>query len=253
MTDTVATSRGGMCSNPFGGEERIDRINLLDHLGSNAPSQRVLYSCVIQDAASNYLYALLGKNGTSVQEFFAAHQYFFRITSVDKESWGSRKVKKSYTQRGKKVLETHHLTDDEVMLMCFDKHYEFSGMEQHLCIEKFRIQLMDKRRRIVTNNWPQISSYVNGLYQKELSEIVPGSQVPMQVWQERLQEILIDPRDPYQLASLLYVPAKLKRSRKATKKKQLDGRFADLAKRLSLKQIEPLQSDWGPIAILTGG
>jgi len=216
MSET--SSRGGMCANPFGGEDRIDRVNLLEYLTSNAPAEKVLYSRIIQDAASNYLYAFLGKNGTSTEEFFAAWMYFFKVMSTDRVTWDHhRTIRHSYTSRGHKIHEARHLTDGELQKMCFDKHYEMSGLSNHMHIEKFREGLKKKRREILTANWEQVKAYVDSLYQSELAQIADGQQVPLQIWgpPNWLMEILIDPPSPCHLAGVLYVPAKLKKFRTA--------------------------------------
>lgn len=222
--ETQQVTRGGMCSNPFGGEDRIDRINLLEFLESNIPSDKVLYSCIIQDAASNYLYAFLGKNGTSAEEFFAAWQYFFKVESTNKSSWDhNRTIKHSYISRGQKVTETHQLTDDELKLMCFDKQYELSGLHKHMHIDKFRLLLRTKRQRIVKDNLAQITSYVNSLYQNEINQITNGQQIPLQVWNENILTVLTDPPTPMHLASLIYVSNKLKTNKKPKSKKKHKG------------------------------
>ncbi len=203
-----------MSANPFGGEDRIDRINLLEFLEPNCPPDKVLFSCIIQDAASNYLYAFLGKNGTSAEEFFSAWQYFFKVESTNRESWDhNRTVKISYSHRGQKIVENRYLTDNELQLMCFDKHYDMSGLSTYMHIEKFRKGLKDKRRRILSDNWEQVQAYVSSLYQHELSQIADGQQVPLQIWSaENLLSILIDPPTPQHLANAIYVPNRLKRT-----------------------------------------
>lgn len=253
MTEPFA--RGGMCSNPFGGEDRIDRINLIEHLGGNALPEKVLYSCIIQDAASNYLYAFLGKNGTSAEEFFAAHQYFFKVVSTNKMDWDHhRTIKQSFIRKGMKVTEDRYLIDSELKLMCFDKHYDMSGLAEHMHIDKFRAGLKAKRRRILSANWEQVQTYITALYQHELSMIADRQQVPLQVWTDELLEVLVDPPTPLQLASIIYVPNKLKRARRPRAQRQLStGVYTSLAKRLEENKFQPLGQDWGPLAALLEG
>lgn len=246
-------ARGGMCSNPFGGEDRIDRINLQEFLEPNAPAEKVLYASIIQDAVSNYLYAFLGKNGTSAEEFFAAWRYFFKVSSGDKLSWGkNRIIKQSYSVRGEKVTKDRYLIDDEMELMCFDKHFEMSGLESHMHIDRFRAKLKAKRRKILTENWTQVETYIKALYARELSMIAEGQQVPFQVWDGDLLEILVDPPSPLHLANVIYVSNKLKRPRRAKLQKQLkSGQFHKLAEKLSTT-IPSAKGDWGPLSSLLG-
>lgn len=253
MTDNVLPfSRGGMCSNPFGGEDRIDRINLFDYLEPNVAPDKVLYSRIIQDAASNYLYAFLGKNGTSAEEFFSAWQYFFKVTSSNRKSWDHhRTIKLSYTRKGRKITENRYLNDNELQLMCFDKHYDYSGLAEHMHIDKFRSGLKAKRRKILIDNWQQVQDYVQTLYSHELSQITDGQQVPLQVWNESLLEVLVDPPSPLHLASVIYVPNKLKRSRKPrAQKPQPKGIYARLVEKLQGNKFQPLDANWGPLALL---
>lgn len=248
------TSRGGMSSNPFGGESRIDRLNLLEFLESNSPSEKVLYTYIIQDAASNYLYAMLGKNGTSVEEFFSAHQYFFKVESTRSATWDHhRQIKYSYTCKGQKVKVDHYLTDSELKLMCFDKHYELSGLINHMDIDRFRSKLKQKRARIIHNNLEQVKSYINSLYQKELDQIVDGNQVPLQIWTGDFVSILVDPPTPFHLANLLYVPSRLKKARKKRARKTNKGTYYELAKVLKSKELQTINDDWGPLAELHEG
>lgn len=246
-------SRGGMCANPFGGEDRIDRINLLEYLQPNQPAEKVLFSRVIQDAVSNYLYAFLGKNGTSAEEFFAAWQYFFKVVSTDRKSWDHhRTIKHTYTRQGKKITVKRELTDGELQLMCFDKHYALSGLNEHMNVDRFRSQLKAKRLKIVTNNWEQIAAYVDALYQRELSQIADGQPVPLQVWKDDLLTILVDPPTPMHLASVIYVPSKLKRPRRSRAVKPGVGKYAQLVKRIESGIHRPLGNNWGPLAMLLG-
>jgi hypothetical protein len=103
--------------------------------------------------------------------------------------------------------------------MCFDKHFEMSGMSSLIHIDKFRAGLKKKRREILTTNWDQVKAYIEALYQHELSQIADGQQVPLQVWGAELMEVLIDPPTPCHLAGILYVPSKLKKFRTARAKR----------------------------------
>jgi hypothetical protein len=248
----MTNARGGMCQNPFGHETRIDRINLLEFLEPNKSAHKVLYSCIIQDAVSNYLYAFLGKNGTSTEEFFAAWQYFFKIISTDKAGWDhNRIIKQRYTNRGQKITNTHYLTDNELKLMCFDKHYEYSGLSNHMNINRFRAGLKTKRRKILTENWEQVTTYINQLYQYELNQIADKQQIPLQVWNDELLTVLIDPPSPLHLANVIYVQSKLKRTKKPhTVKTPSVGVYHLLVDKIINNKLSPLGDNWGPLAEL---
>lgn len=250
MTETKL--HGGTSTNPFGGEERIDRINLLDYMQPNSPPEKVLFLRVIQDAASNYLYAFLGRNGTSAEEFFSSWQYFFKVTSINKINWNHRRtLKNSYIHHDEKVTKNHYLTDSELRLMCFDQHYDLSGLADYIAIDRFRVGLKEKRRSILSTNWPQVQTYIDILYQRELSQIAEGQQVPLQVWDADLLTVLTDPPTPLHLANAIYVSNKLKRGRKARAKKKLGaGKYSQIIQNLKSNSLPILDNDWGPLSLL---
>lgn len=251
MTDPI---HGGMSSNPFGGEERLDRINLMEFLEATAPADKVLFLRIIQDAASNYLYAFLGRNGTSAEEFFYTHQYFFKILSTDKSTWGSNRTIKHISIDGnKKIYQKRILEDNELRLMCFDKQFELSGLSDYMHIDRFKAALKKKRRRILTNNWEQVTAYVTSIYQRELNQIAEGQQVPLQVWQEDLLTILIDPPTPQHLANTIYISNKLKKAKKPRVRKSQVGMYAKLSEHLESRVRSRLPDDWGPLTTLLGG
>jgi hypothetical protein len=236
-------------SSAFGNESRIDRINLLEFMDSRRPPIKVLYSFIIQDAVCNYLYAFLGKNGTNTEEFFSAWQYFFNVSSTNKNSWDhNRRIKLIYTHNNQKVIKNHYLTDSECELMCFDKHYEFSGLSEHMHIDKFRAGLKTKRRQILTDNWTQVTCYITKLYQKELSEIADYQQIPLQIWNEDLMTVLIDPPSPIHLANLLLVPSKLKRPKRSKVRK--DSVSPNIRIVESITNPGMLEPNWGPLSEL---
>lgn len=249
MTDI----HGGMTPNPFGGENRLDHINLMEYLEANAPADKVLFLRIIQDAASNYLYALLGKNGTSVEEFFYTHQYFFKVNSTDRKSWARyRTIKHVSVENGSKLYQKRVLEDNELRLMCFDKQFEMSGLSDYMHIDRFRASLKNKRKKILTNNWEQVISYISTLYQRELNQIAEGQQVPLQVWKEDLLTILVDPPTPKHLASLIYISNKLKKHTKSKQSKLNEGQYSKLAAKLESQIKFHLDPNWGPLSTLLG-
>jgi hypothetical protein len=75
----VRTQRGGMCSNPFGGRMRLDRLNLMELLNPGDPSEKALFLQTMTDAIHNYMFFGLGRNGPQQKEFAFACEYLFRI------------------------------------------------------------------------------------------------------------------------------------------------------------------------------
>lgn len=252
MTDLPA--RGGMCANPFGGEERIDKIPFEAYLRPGSPPETLVFIKVIADAASNYLYFGLGKNGTTIEEFFYSHSYFFKVSSTNKETYElARNIRNVYTRRGEHVIDKRELSDNELQLMCFDKHFDMSGLDKAMNIETFRKNLLKKRAQILTNNWQQVKGYITQLYQRELERILPGKQVPLPVWSDNMLEILTNPSSPAILAQLFYVPAKLKKSHKRSNRKNTKKSSSDLVNNIRINKIPALIEDWGPIAGIVNG
>lgn len=233
-------------------EARIDKVNLLDYIESNCQTDKILYLRIIQDATASYLYAFLGKNSTDPEEFFSAWKYFFKTESTNKKSWDhNRTIRLSYTSKGNKIVRKHYLTDDELRLMCFDKHYEFSGLAEYMHIDKFRNGLKAKRTKILNNNWEKIKTYINALYQNELDQIEIGRQVPLQVWDDNLISILTDPPSPSHLASIIYVSNKLKKPIKPKSREQTNvGMYITNVQRIKSSNPQSLDINWGPLATL---
>lgn len=235
-------------------EERLDRINLMEYLAPTAPAEKVLFARIIQDAANSYLYAFIGRNGATAEEFFASHQYFFKVVSTEKATWDHhRSITNTFTRKGEKVKEVRHLTDEELQLMCFDRHYENSGLSDYIHIDKFRNKIKNRRRSILQANWEQVSKHIRSLYEHELSMITDGNQVPLQIWNEDLLEILVDPPTPNHLANVLYVPTKAKRPKRFRKPKPMsESEGIALASKITAEK-PPLGDDWGPLSTLLNG
>jgi hypothetical protein len=84
------TGRGGMCSNPTGGNDRLDRIDFMSYASGSDDPYKLLAIAVIVDATSSYLYFGLGKNGTTLDEFWFAAEFFFRTRSDRPETCRTR-------------------------------------------------------------------------------------------------------------------------------------------------------------------
>jgi len=230
-------------------EERLDKINLLEYLESHIPTDKVLYSRIIQDAVASYLNAFVTKSYISVDEFFSSWKYLFKIVSTDKKTWDfNRTIRSSHISNGLKVIERRYLEDEELKLMCFDKHYEFSGLAKYMYIDKFRSSLKDKRTKLLNDNWNQVEKYINGLYQKELNQVADNRQLPLQLWNNNLLSTLVDPPSPIHLASVVYIPKKLKKEVKARTNKQTSSKHSKLIERIKSNDFQPISNNWGPLA-----
>lgn len=186
-------TRGGMAKNPFGGRPRLDRLDLMECLEQNAPQEKVLFLQTITDAVHNYLFSFLGRNGTSPDEFAFACQYLFYVRADDPSTWSEESI-----QEG--------LTPGQIRDMCFDTHYEFSGLSSLMCMDRFLKQLKETRESIIKENQEQIFDYLGKLYTKACEEAHNGHQLPLPL-QDRIQ-ILTLPQSLREVASLLYLPSK---------------------------------------------
>lgn len=176
--------KGGMCLNPFGGFDRLDRVDLFAYAGGNDSHEKLLYLAVIKQALADYLYFGLGKNCHVAAEFFYAGEYFFTCRSFIPETWNHSRVVNeiiSDEETGKRQRRIVRLTKDELQLMCFDRHYEIAELDRHLPIDKFVNMLEDQRLSVLAKNWNQVRSYLNIADEDEyeaLRELVRPNTIP---------------------------------------------------------------------------
>lgn len=202
-------SRGGMCRNPFGGRTRLDR---LDFTGlAKGCEQKVLYLQTITDAVHNYLFFGLGRNGTTAEEFAYACEYLFHIRASDASTWPADADKldlflEGSAGPGKPTVVSVDLTDCQLMAMCFDTHYEFSGLSNHMPMDKFLTWLVRTRTQIITDNAAQVDEYLNYMYSRACQAAKPGHQLPLPMFDRHAT--LIRPSSPADVARLMYLPKK---------------------------------------------
>jgi hypothetical protein len=234
-------SKGGMSKNAFGGKLRLDRLDLMESLSTNLSGVSVLYLSTIKDAVHNYLFFALGRNGTSADEFSAACLYFFRIRSFLPDTWEGSKMRRitEVDSEGKRVSKQVEFTDEQLKLMCFDVHYDYSGLGSAMAIDRFLKLLKEERKEILQQNEEQVRAYVEEIRAKELDQIGTGQQVPLRIGFKDDIEILTEPSEPVELARMLYYPSKLKRDKHLRIKKiqVTESEFQKLAKSGNLTEI----------------
>ncbi len=191
-------SKGGMCRNAFGGRLRLDNLNLMEALDTNAPQEKVLFLQTITDAVHNYLFFGLGKNGTSAQEFAHACEYLFNVRSFDASTW--------HTESLRRTRSKVDLTDNEYRSMCFDIHYEYSGLSTYMTIDRFLSWLKKERKRLLEDNSNQVFGYMLELYKKACEEASDGHQLPLPLFD--YIDILVCPKTPKDVAKLVFLPIK---------------------------------------------
>jgi hypothetical protein len=195
-------SRGGMCRNPFGGRTRLDRLNLMELLETNAPQEKILFLQTITDAIHNYLFFGLGRNGTTAQEFAYACEYLFRVRACAPETWNME------VQAGKKrrTSSKQNLSDSQYRSMCFDIHYEYSGLSTYMPLDRFVSWLKQERRHLLDENAPQVAGYMLELYFKACEQASLGHQLPLPIFD--YVDTLVCPKTPTDVARLVFLPKK---------------------------------------------
>ena len=163
--------RGGMSANAFGGHDRLDKLDLsgpslvgdeLLDVASNIQPERLLWLSTIQDALNNYLEFGLGRNGTTVAEFWFAAEYLLNVRAADPETWkdASRTYAETYydDQEGRRVTRTAQLTEANIRAMCLDTAWDH--LDFPLALDEFCNRLMEERRRLLAGNWAQVAQFL---------------------------------------------------------------------------------------------
>jgi hypothetical protein len=160
-----------MSANAFGGHGRLDKLDLsgrslvrgeiLD-VASNVQPERLLWLSTIQDALNNYLEFGLGRNGTTVGEFWFAAEYLLNVRAADPETWkdAPRTYAETYydDQEGRRVTRTVQLTEDNIRVMCLDTAWDHVNFP--LALDEFCDRLMKERRRRLAGNWAQVARFL---------------------------------------------------------------------------------------------
>ena len=163
--------RGGMSANAFGGHDRLDKLNLsgpsqvggkLLGVASNIEPERLLWLSTIQDAVNNYLEYGLGKNGTTVDEFWFAVEYLLNVRAAEPETWkdAPRTFANTYydDQKRRRVTRTVRLTEGDIRAMCLDTAWDHLNFP--LALDEFCARLMKERLRLLVSNWAQVARFL---------------------------------------------------------------------------------------------
>jgi hypothetical protein len=202
---------------------RLDKLDFTDFSDPNmencggAPSEQLIALQLMTDAANNYLYFGLGRNGTTIEEFWYGYEFFFQVRSNKPESWQHAKYMRTVAvnpETGKRETIIQQLSDMQLEAMCFDTWYSLSGLENLLSIDRFCSWLKRTRREILEDNESQVREYIAMLKRVALSEIGPGHQIPMEYegLTRSMIDTLVEPSDPAELAALVFYQRKLRRT-----------------------------------------
>ena len=207
-------SKGGMAKNPFGGATRLDTIDFMDFAGGSDSPIKMLYIKVISDAASDYLFFGLGKNGTVADDFWYATEYFFNVRSYRKETWEHAKFMRHayFDETSKKRVSTSiMLTDEELKMACFDRHYELAELDRQMPFEMFLVWLKQRREELLLENMAQVNDYIDLLQQTALKEVEGGQQIQHRFNAIDRFQVLCRPDSPEQIAELVYYKPRYRR------------------------------------------
>jgi hypothetical protein len=217
--------RGGSCRNPFGlsgGRERLDRLDLLDYAASteclkssHLISENFLRLACIQDAVHQYLSFGLGNNHTTAEYFYDDWRYLFVCRSDDPRTWAPAITFDKFELDGALQTRATHRTRDDMMMCCFDRHFELSWLAPFISMDRFLQKLRTLRRSVLEDYRQQVWAYLD-----------PPPQFD---WIDVLQ-ILTDPVDVADLAALLTNLPRPKREARRRIPMTLDSAslFADL-------------------------
>jgi hypothetical protein len=152
-----------MCANPTGGFDRLDRIDFFDYASGTDSPLKLLYIKVIAQAATDYLFFGLGQNHVTLEQFDSAHRYFFEVRSYLRETWEhSRFMREVYQDDNRKrTTRRISLSDEELKLMCFDRHYETAKLDNAMHIDRFITRLQEQRLTILSENSRQTLDHMN--------------------------------------------------------------------------------------------
>jgi len=176
---------------------------------SNIYGERVLWASVIADAVNNYLSFGLGKNGTSVEEFYSAELYLFHIRSDKPETWEhAREFKETYFDEdlGRRVTHQMVLTDDQLRAATFD--VAFSLGDWPITMEKFLSWLETERKMLIEANRQQITDYLNLIRSRSMARVLKaGDPMQFNFLESDWDSVLVHPLNARDLIRLVkYTP-----------------------------------------------
>ena len=173
---------------------------------SGIPGERTVIAETFKDAASNYLFFGLGRNGTSAQEFFYACEWLLRIRASQPETWsGARLMRDTFYDETlkKRVTRTLTLTDDQLALMCADRQWDL--LDAPMEFDDFIKELRALRCRIIDENRQQIADFIRLLNSRTVSRnVLRYETIPITLVRQDMDIILSDAPDPDDLSRLIH-------------------------------------------------
>jgi hypothetical protein len=203
--------------NPFGGKQSLSRLDLLDKIDTNQVcGEKLLFLSVIRDAVQQYLFFGLGKNGTTAEGFVESCNYFFKVRSNDQSTWYTNKYRLQILDgcESKREVKVMKLSDTHLRMCCFDTHFQHSGLEKFISMDRFLKHLKYERQTILLTNFSQVEKFINDSTETEVKRVEVGTQLPLKVTTMNIVGILTCPDGLGQIAKLLLLSKHLQPPRR---------------------------------------
>jgi hypothetical protein len=192
---------------------KLEELNLLEGAPANYDRSKLPWLMLIKDATYCYQCFGLG-NAITPQEFWEAYCYLFRARSYDPDSWGDRTRKVVYYSK-KRATKSKKLSDNEMKLLCFDVHYELSGLAEFCKLPEFLDKMKRKRKALVEDYCDELYGFIANK-QRRCKKAGRGQQLELGLPLPEIERTMTEPSSGYDVAKLFYDrtgmsrPAKLK-------------------------------------------
>lgn len=260
--------RGGMSKNPFGGcghkeakagqvctvcgkykPQRLDRLDIVSWVaseecinGGEVPGEQLLWLVEIQTIVNDWLFfGLAEKNGCTVEKFWEANEYLWRVRSTSPETWqNARILRVTYFDEsiGKRRTEHIQLSNEQLKAMCFDTHYDMAGLSNSMPMEVFLENLRKRRALLLKENKEQVTKFVALKQEQGMRRAVAlGRQMPFKFIDPI--EVLANPGDGQLLAELVFYEPRLRKPVSQLEKPDKPNTMTSLKIRLRARKRPP--------------
>src|SRR5271157_1607131 len=171
-------SRGGMCKNPFAGNNSLNNLDddfMAALFKGELTVDQTIALRIIKMSVRDYLFFGLGRNGVTPEKFLEAYYYLYAVRGTDPRTWGDCSFSDRHREvDGKIVHRKGTLQPKEVQARCFDTHYDLSGLEAKLSMRSFLKKVQQKREAILNANKKQVLAYMDKYRAQEWRRLPKG-------------------------------------------------------------------------------
>ena len=177
--------------------------------------QKLIWDVII-DAVVCYVDFGIRDRGPTVDDFYDAWRYFFRVKLDDPATWRDTKDMRTVSvndETGKREVNLDTLSENELRAGTFDFHYAMSGMAAYMHIDRFRKFLKELRRQTVRDHQKYMREFIEAFAGRSFKWLKKGQQAKFRFFRDEWFDILVDPgADQSALAEVMaYEPERLKR------------------------------------------